>query len=100
MTLAKIRSRARAHRRLDEQDWKRVQALEAAALEKQNEALGSLIATMKRVGLWEDALFVMTSDVAPGDPPTVPWDPAGSLAEERLIVPLVANEFGEGNCRW
>ena len=90
ITLGKIRSRRiRAWRRLSSEEWTRLRALQDAAVVKQSLALGRLFSVMKREGVWEDALIVFAGDVALGDPPRVPYDPAGKLTEDRLIVPLL-----------
>ena len=90
ITLAKVRSRrSHSQRRLDEEDWKRLFALEHAALLKQDAALQQLFALLKKKGEWEKTLFVLASDVAPGEGPEPPFDPAAPLAEQHLLVPLI-----------
>lgn len=90
ITLGKIRSRRiRVWRRLSSEEWTRLRALQDAAMAKQSLALGRLFSVMKREGVWDDALIVFAGDVALGDPPRVPYDPAGELTEDRLIVPLL-----------
>jgi arylsulfatase A-like enzyme len=96
ITLANVRARRlRAQRRLEDHDWIRLRALQAAALTRQNEGISRLIGILQRKGAWNDALFVLVGDVAPGDPPEVPFEPAGPLGEDRLLVPLLV-KFPEG----
>ena len=91
ITIGKIRSRSsRAWQRLTAEEWTRLRALEDATMAKQTQALARLFSVMKREGIWDDALIVFMGDVAMGDPPRVPYDPAGDLAEDRLMVPLLA----------
>jgi arylsulfatase A-like enzyme len=90
ITLANIRTRRqRAQRRLEDQDWVRLRALQSAALARQNDGISRMITVLQRKGVWDDALFVLVGDVAPGDPPDVPFEPAGPLSEDRLLVPLL-----------
>lgn len=90
ITLGKIRRRERlADRRLTPEEWTRLRALEQAALLHQDAALATLIADLKRLDLWGDCLFIFVGDVAQGDPPAVPYAPAGELSEDRLLVPLI-----------
>ncbi len=77
-----------AQRRLSSTDWTRLQALELAALAKQDEALGSLLELLERGKLWEQTLFIFTGDVGPGDAPEAPFGDGQPLAEDRLVVPL------------
>lgn len=77
-----------AQRRLSSADWTRLQALELAALAKQDEELGALLDLLERSKLWEQTLFVLTGDVGPGDGPEAPFGDAQPLSEDRLVVPL------------
>lgn len=87
--LSRLRSRRnRAARRMDEVDWIRLRALEQASLLKQDAALEKLIDLLKRKGEWEHTMLIVTGDVAPGEGPEPPFDPAGRLIEEHLYVPL------------
>lgn len=96
ITLGNVRARrSRAQRRLDDHDWTRLRALERAALDRQNDGLSRLIRLLERKNAWEDTLFVLVGDVAPGDPPEIPFDPAGPLEEDRLLVPLIV-KFPKG----
>lgn len=88
--LARIRARRSWRgRHLPEKDWIRIRAAENAALLKQNTALMQLISVLKKRGAWGRTLFIFVGDVAAGAPPGIPFNPAGSLAERRLVLPLV-----------
>lgn len=88
--LAKIRARrSRRLRRLRDDDWTRLRAAEKAVMLKQNAALMQLISMLKRRGAWDRTLFIFVGDVGAGAPPRVPFAPAGSLTEGRLLLPLV-----------
>jgi hypothetical protein len=90
IVLGHIRARRRAtSRRLTLEEWTRLRALEDAALAKQNDALQRLIDLLRREGVWDETLLVFAGDVAEGDPPRVPYDPAPPLTEDHLITPLL-----------
>ncbi len=90
MRLAKIRQRRyRRHRRIRDDDWQRVHALQSAALVDQSAAFARVVEVLERHNAWKDALVLLAGDVGPGEPPGVPYDPAGALHEDRLLVPLV-----------
>jgi arylsulfatase A-like enzyme len=90
ITLGNVRARRlRAQRKLDDEDWVRLRALESAALARQNDGLLRIMQVLQKKGAWNDALVILVGDVAPGDPPEVPFDPAGPLGEDRLGVPLL-----------
>lgn len=98
IVLAGLRGRHhRAERRLSEEDWIRLRALQAAALHKQNAAMAQLFSTLRRFGAWDETLLVFMGDVAIGDPPDLPFDPAPSLREDRLLVPLLVKFPGNGH---
>ena len=87
--LAGVRGHTRpAQRRLSPADWVRLKALQLAALERQDVALGSLIELLEREGAWNETLFAFTGDVAMGDGPEAPFGDGRPLAEDRLVVPL------------
>lgn len=87
--LSSIRKHRRpAQRRLTSADWVRLRALQLAALEKQDAALGALIELLERERLWDDTLFAFAGDVAMGDPPEPPFGAARPLTEDRLLTPL------------
>jgi arylsulfatase A-like enzyme len=90
ITLANVRARKqRSQRRLTDDDWTRVRELSLAALIKQSAGLQQLLSTLRRAGAWDDTLFVFVGDVGAGDAPELPYDPAGALTEDRLLVPLL-----------
>jgi hypothetical protein len=64
--------------------------LEHAALAKQAAAFSRLTRTLREEGLWEEALVILVGDVAQGEPPEIPYHPAGPLDEDLLYVPLYA----------
>jgi hypothetical protein len=75
-------------RRLAPTDWTRLQAMELAALAKQDDALGALLELLERSQLWDQTLFIFAGDVAPGDAPEAPFGDGRSASEDRLVVPL------------
>jgi hypothetical protein len=89
ITLGSLRGRRPTQQRLSEEDWERLKALQYAALGKQDAGLGRLIGVLKSSGLWDQTLLVFVGDVAAGDPPALPYAPAGPLTEDRLLVPLL-----------
>ncbi|HMJ14446.1 MAG TPA: sulfatase-like hydrolase/transferase, partial [Polyangiaceae bacterium] len=90
ITLANVRARKqRSQRRLTDDDWTRLRELSLSALVKQNAGLSQLLSTLRRASAWEDTLFVFVGDVAAGDAPDPPYEPAGPLSEDRLLVPLL-----------
>ncbi|HTV24806.1 MAG TPA: sulfatase-like hydrolase/transferase [Polyangiaceae bacterium] len=89
MILETIRNHSRpAQRRLAPADWVRLKALQLAALEKQDQALGALIELLEREHLWNDTLFAFAGDVPMGDPPEAPFGTGRSLTEDQLLAPL------------
>lgn len=96
VTLAKVRQRRRARqRRLRDEDWARLRALSDAAILAQDRALGRLMDVVEEADAWSKTMFIFTGDVSIGDPPGVPYEPAGELSEDRLLVPLVVR-FPDG----
>jgi hypothetical protein len=88
--LGQLRARRlRAGKRLLEDDWTRLSALTEAALAKQDAAISRVISLLRDKHAWDETLFLVTSDVAPGAPPDLPFDPKGPLTEDRLLVPLL-----------
>jgi hypothetical protein len=86
--IGSLRNRSKRTRHLSEDDWTRIHELMQASLAKQDVALGQLVALLKRRGIWDDTLLIVTGDVAPGEPPEFPFDPKGPLTEDRLLLPL------------
>lgn len=87
--LAALRSKRRNVHHLQEEDWTRLHALQDAALAKQDVGIGQLVTLLKKKGAWDRSLIVFAGDVSAGEPPDSPYDPLGSLSEERLAVPLI-----------
>jgi sulfatase-like protein len=88
--LAALRARrSRVAHHLQEEDWVRLHQLQDAALAKQDSVIGQLVALLKKKGAWERTLIAFAGDVSAGEPPDSPFDPQGTLAENRLAVPLV-----------
>lgn len=85
----RVKQQKRQRTRLHDDDWVRLRAFQDAALSKQDAGLSRLFEVLKRKGAWESSLILFTGDVAPGDPPDLPFDPAGPLTEDRLLVPLL-----------
>src|SRR5690606_674533 len=56
---------------------------------KQDAALSRLIKTARELSLWKDALDIVVGDTGAGEPPQIPYHPAGPLEESRLFVPLI-----------
>ncbi len=88
--LAALRARRQRNgHHLQEDDWVHLHALQDAALAKEDGGVGQLVALLKKKGAWDQSLIVFAGDVSAGEPPEVPFDPQGSLDENRLAVPLV-----------
>ncbi len=88
--LAALRARRQRNgHHLQEDDWVHLHALQDAALAKQDSGVEQLVALLKKKGAWDESLIAFAGDVSAGEPPEVPFDPQGSLDENRLAVPLV-----------
>jgi hypothetical protein len=74
---------------LVDDDWTRIRVLGDAALAKQDAGLAKLFGVLKEQNAWDNALVIVAGDVGPGEPPDIPYDPAGPLGEDRLAVPLL-----------
>ena len=85
----RIKQQKRQRTRLHDDDWVRLRSLQDAALAKQDVGLTRIFEVLKKKGAWESSLILFAGDVAPGDPPDLPFDPAGPLMEDRLLVPLL-----------
>lgn len=87
--LGDIRARNNArHRRMPDEDWRRLHALQKAALLKQSTALHALVTHLQKLDAFDDTLFIVVGDVAAGEPPNIPFDPNAPLTEEYLESPL------------
>lgn len=90
IALRNLRSgRAPVEQRLSADDWKRLHALEDAAMRQQDSSLRRLIETMDKEGLYSSSLVVFMGDVAAGDPPGLPFAPVAPLREDVLLAPLI-----------
>lgn len=87
--------RAPVEQRLSADDWRRLHALEDAALRQQDASLKRLIDAMDKEGLYSKALVVFMGDVAMGDPPGLPFAPVAPLREDLLLAPLLV-KFPDG----
>ena len=88
---AQVISRARAKRtrfRLTEADRTRMWALYDVGVGGQDRALGTLIDTLKKANLWDEALFVVSGDVSVDGESRGPFGDGEELAENALHVPL------------
>ncbi|NLE86632.1 MAG: sulfatase-like hydrolase/transferase [Myxococcales bacterium] len=88
--LAAVRSRPRPQqRKLVDEDWTRLEALQRAALEKQDAAVARLFRWLQDEGLWDDSLVAVLGDVTTDEAPEVPYAPHPPLSEARLHAPLL-----------
>lgn len=86
--LSQIRERTR-DQEMPEEDWTRLDALQEAALKRQDAALSEWIAWLRKHEAFDDTLFIVMGDVAAGEPPVIPYAPDASLDEQYLSVPLL-----------
>lgn len=95
--LSEIRARRLSqHRQMPSEDWKRLFALQKAALVKQNAELSSLVAWLRKREAYDDTLLIVMGDVGAGEPPTIPFSTGAPLTEEALAVPLII-KFPQGH---
>src|SRR5690606_16328558 len=86
--LAAGRSRPRPQqRKLVDEDWTRLEALQRAALEKQDAAVARLFRWLQDEGLWDDSLVAVLGDVTTDEAPEAPYAPHPPLSEARLHAP-------------
>ncbi|MFO0661061.1 MAG: sulfatase-like hydrolase/transferase [Polyangiaceae bacterium] len=90
-TLERVRRKKHGLNKLTPPDMKRIEAMTDVAMAQTDRALSNLIDTLRKANLWNDTLFIVTSDVA------VPLDPTGQIlpfaevpemSERALRVPL------------
>jgi arylsulfatase A-like enzyme len=74
--------------RLTENDRTRMWAIYDAALSGQDRALGQLVDGLKKAGLWDDALFIVTGDISTNPDSRAPFGDGEDLGEDALKVPL------------
>src|SRR5690606_12436381 len=90
LQLAAVRGRPRPQlRKLLDEDWTRLHAMQRAALEKQHVALARMFRWLQDEQLWDDSLVVVIGDVTAGEAPEVPFAPHAPLSEERMHAPLL-----------
>jgi hypothetical protein len=88
--LREVRNRRRASRRkLGPNDWRRLEALQLLALQKQDASLGALFDVLKNSGQWDKTLVIWLGDVGMGSAGDVPFTPFPPLSENRITPPLV-----------
>ncbi len=91
-----LRARTRRNvKRLTDDDWVRLAALEQASLVKQDEGLARLFAVLRNRKAWDSSLIMVVGDVAAPSPPELPFDTSGPLSEDRLAVPLIVKFPGD-----
>ncbi len=96
LVIAALRARARKNvRRLTDDDWIRMRALVEASLLEQDLGLRKLLGVLKAKNALDSTLLLLVGDVAPAAQPELPYDPLGSLSEDRLAVPLLARFPGQ-----
>jgi arylsulfatase A-like enzyme len=86
--LARARGR-RPHWRLTNSDRERLEGFYALALISEDQNLGALIANLRKLGVWDSTLLMITSDVAMGGPSRVPFGDGERLEEDLLDLPLI-----------
>ena len=90
ITLARIRHQSiRNQRRLTDADWVRLESLMTSSFGDQAQALDQLVNVLKRHNLWQSSLVILMGDVGAGEPPNIPFEPAGNLRGDQLAVPLI-----------
>jgi hypothetical protein len=72
-TLERVRRKKHGLNKLTPPDMKRIEAMTDVAMTQTDRALSNLIDTLRKANLWNDTLFIVTSDVA------VPLDPTGQI---------------------
>ena len=83
------RARAKHSRfRLNESDRTRMWAIYESALAGQDRALGHFIETIKKAGLWDKTLFIVTGDLSTSSDNRAPFGDGEDPSEDVLRVPL------------
>jgi arylsulfatase A-like enzyme len=96
IVIGALRARSRRNvRRLTDDDWIRMRALVEASLVEQDIGLRKLLGVLKAKNALDSTLLLVVGDVAPVAAPELPYDPQGSLGEDRLAVPLLARFPGQ-----
>ncbi len=89
-----VLARARGKRpkwRMTPADRERLEALFALALVSEDQALGALVSSLRKAGVWDSTLLIVTSDLALGGPARVPFADAERLDEDLLDLPLIVH---------
>jgi hypothetical protein len=90
IVIGALRAKTRRNvKRLTDEDWIRLAALEQASLAKQNEGLARLISVLQNRKAWDASLIMVVGDVASPAPPDLPFETSGPLTEDRLAAPLI-----------
>jgi hypothetical protein len=89
IVLSSLRGLKGADQRLSGDDWRRLHALEEAALRKEDVALRRVLDGLEQDGLYDSAMIVFMGDVATGDAPAIPFGAAPPLREDNLLAPLI-----------
>lgn len=88
--LSEIRSRrSERHRRMPDEDWARMNALQKAALLKQSAELSKFFEWLRQEGAYDETLIILAGDVGAGEVPDIPFAHDAPLEEPYLAVPLV-----------
>jgi hypothetical protein len=96
IVLGKVRARSlRAQRRIADGDWLRVRSLEDAAMVKEAAGFAHILRVLKQRQALSSSLVIFAGDVAAGERPDIPYEPAGELSEGRLTLPLLV-KFPDG----
>lgn len=88
---AQVIGRARSKKtrfRLTENDRIRMWGLYEKGLEGQDRALGTLVETIRKEGLWDETMFVVTGDVGIPASSRAPFGEGEDLDEASLEIPL------------
>ncbi len=86
--LAKARGK-RPKVRLKPPDYDRINGFIRLAMTSEDQSLGQLMDVLRKKGLWNSTLLVVTSDVAMGGPEDVPFGDGEALHEDLLETPLI-----------
>jgi hypothetical protein len=91
---AQIIARARGKRtrfRLNEHDRTRMWAIYETAMIAQDQALGAFVESLRKAGLWDDTLFIVTADVPMNAGGRAPFSDGEDLSEQMLGLPLLVH---------
>jgi len=93
--LAKERFRRYGRKRITSQDRVRIRALAALALTMEDEEAGKLVEVLREHEVWDDTMFIVTSDIGMGDGTRIPFGDGEHLGEDVLEIPLVVRFPGK-----